>query len=838
MAAPRAPHTPPSTVSLPPWLAERTHALAEPRHGEFVIYWMRVALRGHENPALDTSLEAARALGVPVFVYQGLSERYPYASDRHHTFILQGTRDVQAELEARDVGYLLHVERPGARESVLRDLAARAALVVTEDLPVPPLDGWAHAVSRAAPLWLVDTACVVPLRSVRTVCDRAFRFRQEIEGDLERRLTQAWPEAKGGSGFVPRLDDRPSLDPRALDIAALVASCAIDHSVAPVPHTIGGSTAGYARWHAFRREKLARYAYDRNDPLRDPSSRMSAYLHYGMVSPLRIAREAAGFDKYIDELIIWRELAHHFCLHRSAQGPLESLDSLPRWAVETLTRHAADPRPRACTWETLSRGVTSDGLWNATQACLRIHGELHNNVRMTWGKTLLELTASPQRALEMLIDLNHRYALDGRDPSSYGGLLWCLGLFDRPFSPEEKITGTVRSRSSREHAARLDVKRYSEQVTRPALISPHASIVGNAPLRIAVIGAGVSGLACTRTLHDHGHRPRLFDKARRPGGRLASRSEGFDHGAPAFTAAHPAFRRLVDAWVEDGLAAPWRPHCARLVDGTAEPLPRSGEWFVGLPHNNRVAAHLAADLDVRVETRVSRIARDDDGWTLQAADASFGSFDAVVLAMPFEQTRDLLVASGLEAPSTVPPMQACVTAMVSGSLPIPLNTDILVFDDSPAACVIREGSKPGRPSGERFTVHFRPAWATAHLDLESEALQRAVIDALAAIPLLRDAMRDPSAQVKVHRWRYACAAHLRDGVPGLCDFDATPSAPDATPDAARGEPGCLSLAADLLLCGDAVGRGGAEQAWLSGVAAAARILASVAHRSDAASRRG
>ena len=129
---------------LPPHLRVRTHDAAEVEvgDGDFVLYWMRTAVRGHDNPALDVAILAADAMDVPVFVYHALSERYPYASDRHHRFILEGARDVQAELAARGIGYAFHLEREGHRGNHLMKLAGRASLVVTEDMPVSPLRDW------------------------------------------------------------------------------------------------------------------------------------------------------------------------------------------------------------------------------------------------------------------------------------------------------------------------------------------------------------------------------------------------------------------------------------------------------------------------------------------------------------------------------------------------------------------------------------------------------------------------------------------------------------------------------------------------------------------------
>ncbi|MFO0825372.1 MAG: deoxyribodipyrimidine photo-lyase, partial [Gemmataceae bacterium] len=353
-------------LRLPDHIAERlrpARAGSPAATGKFVLYWMHHALRAHENPALDAAISMAGRLRLPVFVYQGLSKRYRFASDRHHAFILQGARDVHAELAARGIGSAFHLERPGHRGPHLRTLAARAAILVTEEMPVDPIAGWVRRLQDAitAPVWLVDTACVVPMNLVGRAYERAFAYRDATGPLLERRLTQPWTEQPDpAERFVPQDLPFEPVDLATADLRELIAACDIDHAVGPVPHTVGGSQAGYARWEAFKTKGLRRYADDRNDPLRDGASRMSAYLHYGMVSPLRVAREAAavrgpGAEKYLDELLVWRELAYAFCRYRSDH---ESLSAVPKWAVETLRRHERDPRPALHDWETMARGRT------------------------------------------------------------------------------------------------------------------------------------------------------------------------------------------------------------------------------------------------------------------------------------------------------------------------------------------------------------------------------------------------------------------------------------------------------------------------------------------------
>ncbi|MEM7314235.1 MAG: deoxyribodipyrimidine photo-lyase, partial [Planctomycetota bacterium] len=501
--------------SLPVELGERAEVWSDGAcDGPFVMYWMRTAVRADENPALEAAIALANELDLPIFVYHALSETYPYASDRHHTFILQGARDVQSQLAHRKIGYAFHLEREGHRGHHLKTLTDQAALVVTEDMPVQPLVHWMDRLrdATATPIVMIDTACILPMRQVGQSYTRAFKFRDATRRARAQRLaSRLEPIQPKHDRYVPKLPFEP-VNLAESDLEALVAECQIDHSIAAVPHTVGGSSAGYARWDSFKENGLKRYAKTRNNALIDGVSRMSAYLHFGMVSPQRIAREAherggEGAEKYLDELLIWRELAYAFFNY---QPDHEELTAVPDWAIESLKAHESDPRETIPSWETLARGRTGDQLWDAAQRSLLIHGELHNNVRMTWGKAFLSWTKNASDALRLMIDLNHRYALDGRDPASYGGLLWCLGQFDRPFEPHQPILGAVRPRPTREHAKRLDPQKYFRRCTRP---------LANPMPRIAIVGAGLSGVTCGRILSDHGFAVTIFEKSRGAGGR-------------------------------------------------------------------------------------------------------------------------------------------------------------------------------------------------------------------------------------------------------------------------------------------------------------------------------
>ena len=101
-----------------------------------------------------------------------------------------------------------------------------------------------------------------------------------------------------------------------------------------------------------------------------------------------------------------------------------------------------------------------DQLWNAAQTQLVREGRIHNYLRMLWGKKILEWSATPREALASLIELNNKYALDGRNPNSYSGIFWVLGRYDRAWGPERPIFGTIRYMSSDNTARKFSVKSY------------------------------------------------------------------------------------------------------------------------------------------------------------------------------------------------------------------------------------------------------------------------------------------------------------------------------------------------------------------------------------------
>jgi deoxyribodipyrimidine photo-lyase len=169
---------------------------------------------------------------------------------------------------------------------------------------------------------------------------------------------------------------------------------------------------------------------------------------------------SAPVEAFLDQLITWRELGFNACFYRE---DYDRYESLPEWSRRTLEGHATDPRPEPYTLSELEEARTSDELWNAAQTQLVREGRIHNYLRMLWGKKILEWSPSPHDALDRMIRLNNKYALDGRDPNSYSGIFWVLGRYDRAWGPRRPIFGTVRYMSSANTARKLHVREYLER---------------------------------------------------------------------------------------------------------------------------------------------------------------------------------------------------------------------------------------------------------------------------------------------------------------------------------------------------------------------------------------
>lgn len=462
--------------------------------GSFVLYWMIAFRRLNWNFSLEHAVAWSMELKKPLLILEALRCGYPWASDRLHRFVLDGMADNLSRAAKYNVLYYPYVEpKKGAGKGLLSALAKRACLIVTDDYPDFFLPKMIAAAAQRLPVSLeqVDANGLLPMRVADRVFPTAYAFRRFLQKNLPSYLPEA-PKAdplKGmkleKSGSLPRtiIKKWPPISAAELKRDSdFLASLPLDHEVSAVNRR-GGPVAARKILKEFIEKRFSGYPEQRNEPEKEGTSGLSPYLHFGHISVHQVfqvltEKESWFFDRlsdkatggrsgwwgmseaaeaFLDELITWRELGFNMCWQRDGY---DHYDSLPKWARATLEAHERDKRSHVYTLAEFTAAETHDPLWNAAQMQLYREGRIHNYLRMLWGKKILEWSHTPREALSVMIELNNKYALDGRDPNSYSGIFWVLGRYDRAWGPERPIFGKVRYMSSENTARKVRVREY------------------------------------------------------------------------------------------------------------------------------------------------------------------------------------------------------------------------------------------------------------------------------------------------------------------------------------------------------------------------------------------
>lgn len=469
--------------------------------GQFVLYWMIANRRIRYNFSLERAVELSEDLNRPLLIFEAIRCGYRWASDRIHRFILQGMKDNRAACRDLPVKYYCFVEdKKNSGSGLLETLAEKACAIVTDDFPCFFIPHMLKKVSQRIDVAFeaVDSNGLLPMRATDEVFPTAYAFRRFLQRELPGHLAQSPQANPFARKTIPLMKSLPSsiVDrwPEATDEmleadSTILATLPIDHSVIPASFN-GGMSAAENALRRFRERRLENYSVDRNVPDEEGTSELSPYLHFGHISVHdvfnRIANDEAwsiekveskkasgkregwwamskNSESFLDEIVTWRELGYNMCSHTDNYDQYESL---PDWAKKTLEEHKSDRRDPCYELEQFEYANTHDDLWNAAQVQLVKEGRLHNYMRMLWGKKILHWAASPRDALDIMIHLNNKYAVDGRNPNSYSGIFWCLGRYDRAWGPERPIFGKVRYMTSDNTARKFSVKKYLSKYAR------------------------------------------------------------------------------------------------------------------------------------------------------------------------------------------------------------------------------------------------------------------------------------------------------------------------------------------------------------------------------------
>ena len=428
---------------------------------------MRRAQRTLDNPALNTAIAAANALGQSVVVFFGLLARHPQANLRHYTFMIEGLAETAQKLAQRKCGFVLRIcEGANSADEFARFcIEVKPSIVVCDEDPARRDATWKQEalLHPSAPLWSVDADVIVP----SILLEKEQFAARTIRPRIQRRLAEFLKPLGNQSVRVPWNPDRKiksvSVSPELID------RLHIDRSVSCAAMFRGGTDAALGALRGFIRDRLSDYAsapqQARNrwdqptlavSPLRPDRTVYRCALRFEAA-----AAPARDRDAFLEELIVRRELAVNFVRYNPR---FKMLASVEPWARRTIREHARDARAYHYTEKQLVNAETHDVLWNAAQRQMVSSGWMHGYMRMYWAKKILEWSPSAAEAYDICVRLNDRYELDGRDPNGYAGVAWAIGgKHDRAWGPERPVYGKIRYMSFASTSRKFDSRAYIEK---------------------------------------------------------------------------------------------------------------------------------------------------------------------------------------------------------------------------------------------------------------------------------------------------------------------------------------------------------------------------------------
>jgi deoxyribodipyrimidine photo-lyase len=408
-----------------------------------VVYWISRALRTIDNQALYEAQQFALSRQEPLIVFFNLIDDFPHANTRNMDFLLKGLVELSLKLKKLNISTLV---TQGQSLDQLNNLSKEIEIsaIYTEHNPLRPIKILHESVLKwtlenKIPFHRINTACVIPVWIASPKLEYSAKtIRAKIMNNYEPYLEKNYPlishpyTSSIYSVFTLEDADKLMMDKNweSLTLSSLVP----------------GEDAANRILEDFIAHRLEHYDR-RNEIDSQGQSLLSAYLHFGMISPLKMIRDVKNSNHpnaplFIEEAMVRRELAENYCFYCEHY---DELSGAWLWAQASLNTHRNDPRLYVYTLKQFEDGLTHDELWNSCQKMVRETGYLNSYLRMYWAKMVLFWSESPEEAIKILIHLNDTYFLDGRDPNGYTGIMWSVAaVHDRPWF-DKPIHGLIRA---------------------------------------------------------------------------------------------------------------------------------------------------------------------------------------------------------------------------------------------------------------------------------------------------------------------------------------------------------------------------------------------------------
>lgn len=429
-----------------------------------ILYWMMRDGRVQDNWAMLFSQRLALKNKLPLFVCFTIFEaHYRYPTRRHQQFLIDGLQHVDKECKDLNIPfYLLSSSIEELSKMVLKN---NIGGIVCDFSPLKKSQEWIQTLLKTlpenVPVVQVDAHNIVPVWEASNKQEHMARtIRPKITNKLSEYLT----------GF-PNVCKHPysgTLDLKSCSFDKALALMKTVRDVDPVPGIEAGCQAGLEMLYFFLTERLKYYGISSNDPSKNHTSNLSFWLNFGQIAPQRVALEVKSVkslckdqvEKYLEELIIRRELAENYCYYNENYYNIKGAGE---WAQKTLLDHKFDKRTHVYSKEQFATAATHDECWNAAQLQLLKEGKIHGYLRMYWCKKILEWTKSPEDAIEVGLWLNDTFALDGNDPNGFVGVMWSIcGIHDQGWK-EREIFGKIRYMVDYSLKKKFDMDAYCAQ---------------------------------------------------------------------------------------------------------------------------------------------------------------------------------------------------------------------------------------------------------------------------------------------------------------------------------------------------------------------------------------
>jgi len=391
-----------------------------------IIYWMSRDQRAEDNWALLFAREVANQNSVPVSVVFNLLPNFLNATERQFSFLLQGLQETETNLRSKNIPF--HLLRGTPEKTIPKFMKnQKSTTLITDFSPLRISKLWREDVRNNLPeeyqFFVVDAHNVVPAWVTSDKQEYAARtIRPKIHKNVNEFLVE-FP------ALTPNLHTLQKSLPEPINWEEAEKSLTIDRTIKSISWAKPGASAAAKILKEFCQSKLKNYSACRNDPNSNALSNLSPYFHFGQLAPQRAILDVTKHAEknsalqesakaFVEEAMVRRELSDNYCFY---QPNYDQITGASEWAQITLAAHAGDSRTTVYSLEEFESAATHSPFWNAMQTQLIREGKLHGYLRMMWAKNVLEWSDSPEAALRILIYLNDKFSIDGRDPNGYVG---------------------------------------------------------------------------------------------------------------------------------------------------------------------------------------------------------------------------------------------------------------------------------------------------------------------------------------------------------------------------------------------------------------------------------